>query len=62
MGGVVSCAECDFEIKELFMRPYARIREFKGKQGKAILVTGHGGPQGFETSRLPHFLDNRLSR
>jgi hypothetical protein len=27
----------------------------KGK-GKAIPVTGRGGPQGCETSRLPHFL------
>jgi hypothetical protein len=32
---------------------------YKGK-GRAIPVTGHGGPQGYETSRLPHFLDNRL--
>jgi hypothetical protein len=31
------------------------------KKGKAIPVTGHGGPQGCETSRLPHFLDNRLT-
>jgi hypothetical protein len=29
---------------------------------KAIPVTGRGGPQGCETSRLPHFLDNRLTR
>jgi hypothetical protein len=28
------------------------------KKGKAIPVTGRGGPWG-ETSRLPHFLDNR---
>jgi hypothetical protein len=28
---------------------------------KAIRVIGHGGPYSFETSRLPHFLDNRLS-
>jgi hypothetical protein len=27
---------------------------------KAIPVTGRGGPQGCETSRLPHSLDNRL--
>jgi hypothetical protein len=31
-----------------------------GIKVKAIPVTGRGGPQGFETSRLPHFLDNRL--
>jgi hypothetical protein len=30
-------------------------------KGKAIPVTGRGGPQGSETSRLPHFLDNRLT-
>jgi hypothetical protein len=31
------------------------------KKGKAIPVTGRGGPEGCETSRLPHFLDNRLT-
>jgi hypothetical protein len=30
-----------------------------GKKDKAIPVTGRGGPYGCETSRLPHFLDNR---
>jgi hypothetical protein len=30
-------------------------------KGKAIPVTGCGGPEGCEKSRLPHFLDNRLS-
>jgi hypothetical protein len=29
--------------------------------GKAIPVTGRGGPEGCETSRLPHFLDIRLT-
>jgi hypothetical protein len=29
--------------------------------GKAIPVSGRGGPQSCETSRLPHFLDNRLT-
>jgi hypothetical protein len=35
----------------------------KGRKGKgqAIPVTGCGGPQGCETSRLPHFLDCRLT-
>jgi hypothetical protein len=28
---------------------------------KVILVTGHEGPQGCETSRLPHFLNNQLT-
>jgi hypothetical protein len=30
-------------------------------KGKAIPVTGRGGPRGCETSKLPHFLDNRLT-
>jgi hypothetical protein len=30
-------------------------------KGNAIPVTGHEGPQGCETSKLPHFLDNRLT-
>jgi hypothetical protein len=30
-------------------------------KGKAIPVTGREGPYGCETSRLPHFLDNRLT-
>jgi hypothetical protein len=33
----------------------------KGKNGKAIPVTGCGGPQGYMTLRLPYFLDNRLT-
>jgi hypothetical protein len=32
----------------------------KGK-GKAIPVTGRGGPLACETLRFPHFLDNRLT-
>jgi hypothetical protein len=32
----------------------------KGKK-KSIRVTDRGGPKGCETSRLPHFLDNRLT-
>jgi hypothetical protein len=30
-------------------------------QSKVIPVRGRGGPQGCETSRPPHFLDNRLT-
>jgi hypothetical protein len=30
-------------------------------KGKVIPVTGRGGPYICETSRLPHFLDNRLT-
>jgi hypothetical protein len=37
-------------------------REIRSKKnGKAILVTGRGDPYGCETSRLPHFLYNRLT-
>jgi hypothetical protein len=32
-----------------------------GLKGKAIPVTGREGPEGCEMSRLPHFLDNRLT-
>jgi hypothetical protein len=31
------------------------------KDGKAAPATSREGPQGRETSRLPHFLDNRLT-
>jgi hypothetical protein len=31
------------------------------KKGKAIPVTGRGGPYDCKTSKLPHFLDNRLT-
>jgi hypothetical protein len=31
-------------------------------KGEAIPVTGREGPQGCETLRLPHFLDNRRGR
>jgi hypothetical protein len=30
-------------------------------EGKAIAVTGRGGPCGCETSSITHFLDNRLT-
>jgi hypothetical protein len=33
----------------------------KNKKGKAIPVTGHGGPYRCEISRLLHFLDNQLT-
>jgi hypothetical protein len=39
------------------------IRRLKNihKKGKAIPVIGHGGPHACATSRLPYFLDNRLT-
>jgi hypothetical protein len=36
------------------------VSPLKYEPGKVMRVTGHGGPYGCETSRLPHFLDNRL--
>jgi hypothetical protein len=30
-------------------------------KGKAIPVAGHESPYGCETSRIPHFLENRLT-
>jgi hypothetical protein len=38
------------------VRMYLRVKT----KGKINPVTGRGGPQGYETSRIPHFLDNRL--
>jgi hypothetical protein len=38
-----------------------QILEFVEFLIKAILVAGHGGPQGCEMSRLPHFLDSQLT-
>jgi hypothetical protein len=35
--------------------------DFHHLNGKAIHVTGRGVTYGCETSRLPHFLDNRLA-
>jgi hypothetical protein len=33
----------------------------KVKKGTAILVTGREGLEGCETSRVPHYSDNRLT-
>jgi hypothetical protein len=38
-----------------------KICKSKKDIGKAIPVTGHGGPYGCETLRVPHYLDNRLT-
>jgi hypothetical protein len=37
------------------------IPDIGKKKGKAISVTGRGGQQGCEMSRLPHLLDNQLT-
>jgi hypothetical protein len=41
-------------------RPVSQAMMVKYK-GNAIPVTGRGGPYGCETSRLPHFQNNRLT-
>jgi hypothetical protein len=43
--------------KQLVTLVSKRVKE----KGKAIPVTGRECPQGCETSRLPHFLDNQLT-
>jgi hypothetical protein len=45
----VPCSHSDPEVD-----PYR-----KKKKDKVIPATGRGGPLGCETSRIPHFLDNR---
>jgi hypothetical protein len=45
----------------LFSNALCTCSSFNGEYFTASPVTGRGGPQGCETSRLPHFLDNRLT-
>jgi hypothetical protein len=40
---------------------FTNIWHVKEEKKKAVPVTGREGPEGCETSRLPHFLDNRLT-
>jgi hypothetical protein len=40
---------------------FPEIKKISYPNGKAIPETGREGPQGYETSRLPHFLENRLT-
>jgi hypothetical protein len=48
-------------VKEITDESVAFALIIMVKRGKAITLTGHEGPQGCETSRFPHFLDNRLT-
>jgi hypothetical protein len=48
------------QLLKIYHAAWCHIPEERKKKGKAIPVTGRGGPQGCETSRLPHFLDNRI--
>jgi hypothetical protein len=43
------------------LRSFSQTLRAKNRLVKSIPVTGNGGPQGCETSRLPHFLNNRLT-
>jgi hypothetical protein len=57
-----SCCVClyvpfTFEQMDPFLPKFGK----NVKKSKAIPVTDRGSPQGCETSRLPHFLDNRLT-
>jgi hypothetical protein len=45
--------------RKIWTTPIGRI--CKKKRGKAIPVTGRESPEGCETSKLPHFLDSRLT-
>jgi hypothetical protein len=50
---------CSSETSEYFQRTTWRyIPENSKDKGKAIPVTGRGGPEDCKASRLPHFLDN----
>jgi hypothetical protein len=49
----------NYERKYMKMLAVCNYRDIK--KGTVIHVTGRGGPQGCETSRLPHFLDNQLT-
>jgi hypothetical protein len=46
---------------DIWKRIGTENRNINKIKGKVIPVTGREGPQGCETSRLPHFLDNRLT-
>jgi hypothetical protein len=51
----------DRECGHEFSSVYADTCNDLYKKGKAIPVTSRGGPQGCDTSRLPHFLGTRLT-
>jgi hypothetical protein len=66
--GMLYVGLTDVQSKELLPRLFVKFTNLytnkilsSGKKGKAIPVTGRGSPQACETSRLPHFLDTRLT-
>jgi hypothetical protein len=54
------CENLVCNISKLNSRIFKDNYKFRQK-GKAVPLTGRGGPYDCETSRLPHFLDNRLT-
>jgi hypothetical protein len=42
-------------------QPLTEVSTMNLPGGKGRQTRGRGGPQGCETSRFPHFLDNRLT-
>jgi hypothetical protein len=52
---------CLHQTEQLRKRNATEGETTGNKKGKVFPVTGRGGPQGCETSRLPHFLNNRLT-
>jgi hypothetical protein len=53
-----------FETVEVLFQPHENgiyVKVIAKRKSKAIAVRGRGGPWDFHTSRLPHFLDNRLT-
>jgi hypothetical protein len=62
---VIICRTCEYTRAENLEEIKPRRRENRYALRKIIKrqtfpVTGRGGPWHCETSRLPHFLDNRL--
>jgi hypothetical protein len=62
---IASSTHCHLCIKSVICNNCTVLIFWAGmhfiKKGKVIPITGRGGPYGCETSRLPHFLDNRLT-
>jgi hypothetical protein len=56
MGEIITNTDSQY----IYIYIYIFIYIYKAK-GKAIPVTGRGGPLGCETSRPPHFLDNQIT-
>jgi hypothetical protein len=64
-GSTVACLSETFVITSITTRCFLAyvigIPINTGKKGKVLPVTGRGGPWGCKTSRLPRFVDSRLT-